>query len=660
MGGMLVFIFPIFLGWNIWEQTITRSNAVDNSVHQPHRIVLSEQKASADKQLRLQSRTTDKEDASANKKNLAESLSRLNTGPQPRITPRAKKVKVQRAEQKVKKLSTSAAKTLLPPPLFPYWEEVIFTAIPPLLSHEKLSVERPVETRLIKMLQVGGATAAANMPRVTPRAVKVKMGAGEGKNDIAGRLLPVPPFPYWQGIIFSPSVSSMVAPPKLGASAVVMPRITPNAVKRKAIAGQEGEPVNSASLRELLRQRQTALQNSPVEERDKKAGDPTAVEQQFLDAILASSSLDPAILNQLAEIYLGRGEYRPAALIYSFLLGNAQKQDGPEQLVVAVTLLNNLATAEARLDNMEKAECLYQQAVRRIRKESGDTHQLLVGTLTNLAGVQEHQKELAAAAASYQQAIEAAERSFGAEHPDTAVMVTNLANFRRRQGNFGDAEALYRRGLAIKQQSLGTGHSSTLTGIDNLVGLLQERGRYEEAVQFLKKELAGLDLAFGSGNRSSLVLYLRLGGLHEKLGEDEQAKVLYERVLGEQEARLGRGHPDLLLFFAAIARCARRLELYEDALDNYRRVLELEEKKHNPGLRALTLNSSANILGHMRQCEAAAAAYGEALEILRQIHPAGHVNIETVSRSYEAMWHSCTPLQQSTEAKAESQPDSEQ
>jgi hypothetical protein len=90
-----------------------------------------------------------------------------------------------------------------------------------------------------------------------------------------------------------------------------------------------------------------------------------------------------------------------------------------------------------------------------------------------------------------------------------------------------------------------------------------------------------------------------------------------------------------------MARCAAHLGLNEEAAVNYQRVIGLEEKRKNPAMRTAILASLAFVKGRQGNCQEAAAAYAESLEILGRLHPRGHPNIIAVQDDYEDLLRDC-------------------
>lgn len=248
-------------------------------------------------------------------------------------------------------------------------------------------------------------------------------------------------------------------------------------------------------------------------------------------------------LNNLAYLYKAKSEYAQAEPLYRRALAIREKILGEEHPDTA-TSLNNLATLYDDIGDYTQAELLYRRALTIREKVLGAEHPDMAESLNNLAYLYKAKGDYTQAEPLYRRALTICENLFGAEHPNTATLLNNLAELYFAKGDYAQAEPLYRRALAIREKVLGREHLDTVISLNNLANLYLVKGDYVQAEPLYRRGLAIYEKVLGADHLNIAVLLNNLATLYENKGDYRQAEPLYRRALAIRENVLGAEHPD--------------------------------------------------------------------------------------------------------------------
>jgi CHAT domain-containing protein/Tfp pilus assembly protein PilF len=218
-------------------------------------------------------------------------------------------------------------------------------------------------------------------------------------------------------------------------------------------------------------------------------------------------------LNNLASLYLDRGDYAKAEPLLERALVIREKALGPEHPDVADSI-NNLARLYRNLNDYAKAEPLLNRALIIREKALGQEHPDVADSLNNLARLYLDRGDYAKAEPLLNRALVIREKALGQEHPDVADSLNNLANLYRRTGEYAKAEPLFQRALVIREKALGSGHPDTANSLDELAMLSAAKGDIPQAIAFqsrandVTEHNLALNLAIGSGRQKLAYLAL--------------------------------------------------------------------------------------------------------------------------------------------------------
>ena len=238
-------------------------------------------------------------------------------------------------------------------------------------------------------------------------------------------------------------------------------------------------------------------------------------------------------------------------------------------------MLTVIGRVYQRLEVMDKAEPLLQQALTIGRATFGGDHARLAQTLNDLGIVRRERDDMAAAQPLLEEALAMRRRLFGNDHKDVAVTLVELARLHVDRGNPAGAEPLLTESLQIRRKVLGEEHRETAVSLSEL-GLLKWRGG----------DSAGAEPLF----RSSLEIS--------------------RKTLGNEHANVSTGLNNLALVLADRGDYAGAESLYREALAMRRRIMGEQHASLMP-----TLNNLAHVLREQRKYLDSTAALQEATAI---------------------------------------------
>jgi tetratricopeptide (TPR) repeat protein len=108
-------------------------------------------------------------------------------------------------------------------------------------------------------------------------------------------------------------------------------------------------------------------------------------------------------------------------------------------------------------------------------------HPQVAASLNNLAKHFDAQGKLDRAEPLYNRALKITRKTLGAEHPDVAASLDHLGMLYAAQGSYDRAESHYRQALEIRRVKLGAVHALVAQSLEHYSLLLVEMGRPAEA-----------------------------------------------------------------------------------------------------------------------------------------------------------------------------------
>lgn len=249
--------------------------------------------------------------------------------------------------------------------------------------------------------------------------------------------------------------------------------------------------------------------------------------------------------HNLATFYLGEGRLAEAIALFRKALVAKEKELGPDDPNVAVTL-NNLAGALLADGNAAEAEKLLLRAVEIFKKGKYETHPHAIITRNMLAEVYRSQGRLAEAEALARDTLKQLQDALGPSDNsrnaiELSACLVRLGSVLKDRVKNQDAEAAARRAVALRERYLEPGHPDTVTAWSLLAGVLRASGRLDDALTLYRNAKAATDERFGKAHPKAADAARELAVCLTERGDFAAAEAL---LAGARTALIGNKKAD--------------------------------------------------------------------------------------------------------------------
>src|SRR5262249_15540738 len=187
------------------------------------------------------------------------------------------------------------------------------------------------------------------------------------------------------------------------------------------------------------------------------------------------------------------------------------------------------------LGALDRAQPLYERALKTRERLLGPSHPDVAMSLNNLAALYERQNAYDRALPLLERALTIREQALGPRHPEVAQTLTNLAGVYTYKHDFARAEPLFLRAIAIREAAAGKDHPSLVGPLGNLATMYVEQGLAERAVPPAERALAILERTLGADHPQVSDLLAPLAIAEVNRGHIERATALLGRALASAE-----------------------------------------------------------------------------------------------------------------------------
>jgi serine/threonine-protein kinase len=309
------------------------------------------------------------------------------------------------------------------------------------------------------------------------------------------------------------------------------------------------------------------------------------------------------VLNALGNVAADGGEWAAADSIWRSARGMLLGVRAQDSLYASV--LEDLGTAERRLNRLDSAETFLREALALKRRMFGERHPELINAMTNLGVALGSKRQFAEAESLHREALAISLAAYGRDHPITGGAWNALAGVLDFQDKFLAADSAYEETLAIRKKILGPGHPDYLFTLFNYATLLSLQNRCDEAVQATReilthrgKELQDSHPAVATSLQTE-GRCLDKAGQHEEAGRDLQESLeirrkslpaghwlisVSESVYGEHLGKAGKNAEAEPLLVGSYQALAKSLgEKHPRTVDALKRVVTFYEESHQAG-----------------------------------------------------------------------------
>lgn len=241
-----------------------------------------------------------------------------------------------------------------------------------------------------------------------------------------------------------------------------------------------------------------------------------------------------------------------------------------------------LGNQYARLNRVEEAHQLYEQAMEIDRRVLGLDHPAVAASLLNNGLLYYNQRKIDEAEPLIQKALALFEKKLNPTHMDIAVALDGLGGVYHFKKEYEKAEALFRRSLKIREETLGPRHPGVLASISNVVAVLTAQGKDKEAEPLVRRSLeirTAMDQLEPSDPTENL---LALARKYYQEGQRSKAEPLFQKVLDEYEKRFGVDHSKTAEVLNHLAGVYYSEGRYTKAKPLFEKILSIREKEFGP------------------------------------------------------------------------------
>lgn len=281
-------------------------------------------------------------------------------------------------------------------------------------------------------------------------------------------------------------------------------------------------------------------------------------------------ALQARLLHLIGTTYLRLDRLDDARPLLNDALRTRQRLFGADHEAVAETRqsLGTLALHEGRYDD---AEAHLTAAVETFRQRLGPEHETTRSALRSLVALYDDTARYTEAEAVLSQMLPSVRRA--GDDAELGRTLHSLGMIVRSQERFAEAEPLFREALAIQAGGLDPEHPDNLATQSELGGVLRELGRTDEAVRLHREVVEGWRQAVGDEHRETEIARTQLAETLLASGAHEASIELYRAVLGRTVERVGGDHPGAGIIGALLAGAYHEAGQWEAAESGYREAL---------------------------------------------------------------------------------------
>jgi tRNA A-37 threonylcarbamoyl transferase component Bud32 len=359
------------------------------------------------------------------------------------------------------------------------------------------------------------------------------------------------------------------------------------------------------------------------------------IEGRFRD----QPSTEGAIRQTIGGAYHALGKYEIGQRHLERSLDVLKKSLGPDHLFTLHSK-NNLASVYLDRGNYDKAEPLFLEVLQQSEKKLGADHSTTLKIKNNLAGLHKAQGNYDKAELLFLEVLKQHEKKGRPDHPDTLTIKHNLAAVYHDQGNYDKAEPLFLEVSQQQEKQLGADHPSTLTSKLHLAVLYSKQSKYTQAERLCLEVLQQWQKKWGADHPNTLTSKHHLALLYQYLGKYDKAEPLHLEVFQQQEKKLGADHPNTLASKHCLAVLFARQKMYNKAEPLLLEVLQQWQKQlgaDHPNTVTCKYDLAA-LYSDQRQYAQAETLYLEVLQQWQKKQGADHPNTLKLKNSLAGLY----------------------
>ena len=255
----------------------------------------------------------------------------------------------------------------------------------------------------------------------------------------------------------------------------------------------------------------------------------------FQAAIERKKSVDsdseflPALLNNLANVYLMQEEYEKAAPIHLQALQLSTALNGIDH-PFTMDAMNNYAYDNMQMGEFKIAEYGFRQVIELRKKALGPTHPRVFSSLQKLGNLLTEMERYQEAEAVYAEAVSIGTQELGEDHPDVLWARNGLGQVAFKLGDLDRAESIFTEIFELTLAANGEDHFDTITFKYLLGELAAERGDFDKAELLFMQVASGFSQLIGADSEQAIYPYFSLVDLYIRQNRLDTAKKILDNI----------------------------------------------------------------------------------------------------------------------------------
>jgi eukaryotic-like serine/threonine-protein kinase len=355
---------------------------------------------------------------------------------------------------------------------------------------------------------------------------------------------------------------------------------------------------------------------------------------------------DPKIadtLNDLAKLWVIKGEFGPAENLYDEALAIYRAAYGEEHASIAQSL-NDKAFLLTKKGDLKGADAMYRKALDMRKRLLVPETKAIADSTHNLAMNIFDQGDADTALPLLGDALTIRKKLFGRVHPDVVESLSGLGNVLYTQGKYDLAIPYFRESLDVQKKLVfDADHPDVAMAMNNLAFVLHDSGdlsgaetMYRDVLEMQRRLFRDADGKPTDHPEIAQVLNNLAAVLHDKKELSEAEKTARESLDMYRRIHQGKEHIDIAQGLNNLARWIQEKGDLPEAESMFREALAMRRKllgdKHRSV--AISMTGLANVIVEQRKYEDGLAKAAEARDACIGAFPEGHWRI-AVARGVE-------------------------
>jgi serine/threonine-protein kinase len=326
------------------------------------------------------------------------------------------------------------------------------------------------------------------------------------------------------------------------------------------------------------------------------------------------------LMEVIGNLYYSLGLFEGAETLQRDALKILRRELGEEHQLVAQSK-GSLGVTLRATGQFDESKRLLEEALATRESLFGEEHRLVAHSLVQLAQLYVEQgEEVERAETLFSQALEIQLKTLGEDDPAVADTLSEMGILLAEAKGPTEAEAVFERSLEIRRNALGDNNPRVAESLNNLGAIIGMLGRHEESLPLLREALEIRERVLGPEHPETGQSLNNLGRSLREVGDLAGAEALYRQALELFEHAYGFRSPKVAYPLSNLGAVLREQGEFQEAELLLRRSLSIRRETLPPDSHQIgwSLNNLGLLLIRKGEYTEAQRLINEALEIYRE------------------------------------------